>query len=334
MAHFIQAHTANEAWLKALDLIRKSPAAVVLDGRGGRTTELLHLTMTIEDPRQRWVFARQPVINPAFALAEAVWILSGRNDSGVLNFFNRDLSKYAGCEETFYGAYGHRLRSKHGFDQLERAYQTLMVNTSSRQVVLQIWDAESDLPNVGGTPRSEDIPCNTQSILRIQNGKLYWLQIMRSNDIYRGLPYNIVQFTTLHEVLAGWLGLDLGHYTHVVNCFHYYHSDLEKLERTTNLVAVPNNDTLFLPKNESDLAFDFLNRAITGAAENIQTVNTFAQQLDSVKLPAAFKNIGNVVLAEAARRHQGYKLAAHRLSLVKNPCLHHLEEKCLERFMK
>jgi hypothetical protein len=33
MAHFIQAHTANEAWLKALDLIRKSPAAVVLDGQ-------------------------------------------------------------------------------------------------------------------------------------------------------------------------------------------------------------------------------------------------------------------------------------------------------------
>jgi thymidylate synthase len=89
LANVIQSRNANEAWLQALDLLLNSPKATIAESRGGRTTELLHVTMTIDDPRQRWVVARQPGINPAFALAEAIWIFAGRNDSGVLNFFNQ-----------------------------------------------------------------------------------------------------------------------------------------------------------------------------------------------------------------------------------------------------
>src|SRR5881275_1472276 len=62
--------------------------------RGGMTRELLHVTFLLRDPRQRWVFARQPAINPAFALAEALWIVAGRNDSAFLEAWNSQLSKY------------------------------------------------------------------------------------------------------------------------------------------------------------------------------------------------------------------------------------------------
>ena len=332
MANLIHAHSANDAWVQALDLLRTSPSATVTESRGGRTTELLHVIMTIGDPRQRWVFARHPAISPAFALAEAVWIISGRNDSDVLKFFNRDLAKYAGDGPTFYGAYGYRLRHHHDLDQLAMAYQSLLANPGSRQIVLQIWDAETDLPQSKGQPRSEDIPCNTQSMLRIQNGKLHWLQSMRSNDIFRGLPYNFVQFTTLHEIMAGWLALGLGDYTHVVSCLHYYHSDLVELEKTRAVPAISNTDSILCPKAESDKAFAFLSNLISGVGTGFDQIVVLAEQLDSSAHAIAFKNMGNVILAEAARRHNHLEFVPSRLSRVSNPCLQELANRWFTKF--
>ena len=70
--------------------------------------------------------------------------------------------------------------------------------------MLQIWDPCQDLPDQDGKPVSEDIPCNVMALLKIRNGHLYWTQVMRSNDVMRGLPYNIIQFTMLQELFAAW----------------------------------------------------------------------------------------------------------------------------------
>lgn len=334
MPNLIQARTANDAWLQAVDLLLTCPDTAITDSRNGRTTELLHVTITVEDPRQRWVFARQPVISPAFALAEAIWIIAGRNDSSVLNFFNQDLHKYAGDGPTFYGAYGHRLRHQHGFDQLETAIQALSTNSTSRQIVLQIWDPKTDLPGKNGQPRSPDVPCNTQAFLRVQNGKLHWLQTMRSNDIFRGLPYNFVQFTTLHEVMAGWLGLELGNYTHVVSCLHLYHSDLCNLEKIKRGETIPNPDSLSLSKSASAESFAFLSELITSSASGIEGIARFAQRLDLENLPIAIQNIANIILAEAARRHSNLDMARHHLSKTSNACLRSLAESFFARFQR
>ena len=70
---------------------------------------------------------------------------------------------------------------------------------------------------------------------------------------------------------------------------------------------------------------------ISGAADNLGMVKDYAQRLDSEDYPQAIRNIGNVVLAEAAKRHLDFELAANRLSLVANPCLHTLAAKCMPR---
>ena len=91
----------------------------------------------------------------AFALAEVVWIMRGRNDSAFLNYFNRQLPLRAGHGATYNGAYGQRLRAAFGFDQLERAYLALRHNPNSRQVVLQIWNPQRDLPDQTGRARRQ-----------------------------------------------------------------------------------------------------------------------------------------------------------------------------------
>src|SRR6185369_819485 len=211
--HLIEGRTADEVWRAAAGRIGRREGTIEQPSRGGNTLELLHACLVVAEPAERWVLNRRPAMNPAFALAEVVWILSGRDDSGFLNFWNPILPRFAGRGPLYYGAYGQRLRHRFEVDQIRYAFDTLHNAPHSRQVVLQIWDAASDLPIKSGQPRSEDIPCNVCSLLKLREGRLEWVQVMRSNDLKLGWPHNVVQFTTLQEMMAGWLGVNVGSYT-------------------------------------------------------------------------------------------------------------------------
>jgi thymidylate synthase len=228
----------------------------------------------------------------------------GRNDSHFLNYFNSRLPEFAGGTLTYPGAYGFRLRHHHGIDQLVRAYEVFRNNPETRQVVLQFWDAKTDLPNALGAPVSADVPCNVTSVLKVREDRLEWLQIMRSNDLMRGLPYNLVQFTTLQEILAGWLGIQVGSYNQVSDSLHVYLSDVEWLDNARPLEAQRNTDSLELAKGESDAAFAILERV----CEQIIDPRTEARDLRAIaidnQVPVAFQNVLRVLCAEGARRRK------------------------------
>ncbi|MCP4975525.1 MAG: hypothetical protein GY931_05140, partial [Maribacter sp.] len=194
---------ANSVWMMAADALVNGDSASQMT-RLGESKELLHANFQITDPRQRWIAARSPAISPAFAIAEVFWILSGDNKAGFMNFWNPSLPKFSGTGDIYHGAYGHRIKKQFGVDQLEIAYLALSNNPETRQVVIEIWDPRTDLPDSKGDPVAADIPCNICSMPKIRNSKLEWLQVMRSNDVLLGLPYNIIQFTTLQEIVAGW----------------------------------------------------------------------------------------------------------------------------------
>lgn len=240
----IEAVTADDAWSQAARLLRGRLASQ--SGRLQPTRELLHVAFTLADPRQRIVFARP--FNPALAVAEVIWIVSGANASAFLIAWNRRMSLYADEDDrVFHGAYGDRLGSRPPLsvdaneslristgdeqpvhDQLRVACEALIHSPDSRQVVLQIWDSERDLPNP--TPRSQDVPCNLLSHLMIRDGRLEWLQVMRSNDLIWGTPVNFIQFTCLQEIMAGWLGVDVGRYVHVSDSLHVYERHWTELD--------------------------------------------------------------------------------------------------------
>jgi thymidylate synthase len=333
MFRVFEGQTADEVWRQVAGAFRNSEGAVQ-PSRNGQMREILHSALSIAEPTQRWVTSRMPPINPAFAIAEVIWIMTGRNDSAFLNYFNRQLPKYAGLGETYHGAYGHRLRHNLKMDQLDRAYQALKGKPSSRQVVLQIWDGRIDLPDPSGREASADIPCNLVSILKVRAGKLEWMQIMRSNDVYRGLPYNIVQFTTLQEVLAGWLGLQLGEYNQISNSLHVYEPDLEHMNVVQEQPAVVNTDLLAFSKKECDKSFQTL-------AYNIELIidqNTSAKQLMSTlrgsDLSQSFRNMLCVLCAEGARRRRQQDIVNVLMSECTNPVYTYLYDQWLLRCRK
>ena len=252
MAEFIMGRTANDVWRKATSMLLRQKDTV--EGRTGNVFETLHSFITIEEPRQKWIYDRVPPVSIAYALAELVWIMNGEDCSDVINFFNPQLEKFAGRGKFYHGAYGKRIRSHFGFDQLEKAYYALQNVPESRQVVIQIYDTKEDFPIDNGKPRDDDIPCNICSMLKVRQGKLEWSQIMRSNDVLLGMPYNFIQFTGLQEILAGWLELDIGTYNHYSDSLHLYNRDISKVDIAEE-TPLENKDSLSLCKEETEKLF-------------------------------------------------------------------------------
>jgi thymidylate synthase len=301
MANVFSGNSANEVWQKGA--IALSSCTSMKDSRLGPAKELLHVYYEILSPSQRWVYSRKPAINPAFALAEVIWILNGRNDASYINFWNPALTKYAGNSKNYHGAYGYRICKHFGFNQLEKAYQTLKSNPNSRQVVIQLWDPKIDFPYKNGKPRSTDIPCNISSILKIRDGKLEWLQVMRSNDHFRGTPYNFVQFTSLQEIMAGWLNCSLGTYCQISDSAHIYEKDFQEFSIETRPPDIRNTDSLRLSKNIFSKILPKLMDISESLTDRNLKIKTFRDLLSNVNLPASYSNWAYILGADSARRH-------------------------------
>ena len=325
------AASADEAWRLAVDAIKDGTDVLRQNGRGGYTSELLHVTIHVHDSRQRWVVSRTPALSVAFAIVEVIGILNGRRDSAYLNFFNPLLPKYAGTGAEYHGAYGHRLRNNLGFDQLERASNALKANGDGRQIVLQIWDATLDFPSDDGTPVADDIPCNICSMLKVRNGRLEWSQIMRSNDIFLGLPHNFVQFMTLQEVLAGWIGIEPGTYTHFADSLHLYEKNADDVFSSIPVPMTPTSDSLALPKHEADPIWREMNKRVDALVQKELTPKEYGTIARLDDAPQAFGNLMAVVAADAARRRKSIDGVHEAIALCENPILMQLWERWAER---
>ena len=325
------AASADEAWQLAVAAIKDGTQVLRQNGRGGFTSELLHVTIHVRDSRQRWVVSRSPALSVAFAIVEVIGILAGRRDSAYLNFFNPALPKYAGTGAEYHGAYGYRLRSSVGFDQLERASDALKANGDGRQIVLQIWDATLDFPSNGGSPVADDIPCNICSMLKVRNGRLEWSQIMRSNDIFLGLPHNFVQFMTLQEVLAGWIGIEPGIYAHFADSLHLYEKDAENVFSSAAVPMAATSDSLALPKHESDPIWCEMNRRVDALVQKEFTPKEYGTIARLDDAPQAFGNLMAVVAADAARRWKSVDGVQEAIALCDSPQLRQLWERWADR---
>jgi thymidylate synthase len=330
--HVFDGNTADEVWLKAAAEFRDSQSCRMQGSRAGDTYELNHVTLQIFEPRQRWIVSREPAINPAFALAEVIWIASGRRDSKFINYWNPKLPEFAGSGKTYHGAYGYRLRNQFGRDQLDAAYQALLNNPETRQVLLQIWDPRTDLPLVDGRPSAADIPCNICSLLKIRGGKLHWTQVVRSNDLVLGIPHNFVQFTCLQEIIAAWLSIDVGQYHHVADSLHFYARDSASITNSDSVQPEPNIDVLRFTKPE----FESLLSSLVSRMELMTTASLTEKKLrkltEKTDLSSPLQNWLLVIAADCARRRRWINLAYELMAECKNPALSQLWDRWLARW--
>lgn len=221
---------------------------------------------------------RQPLVlntarraNYKFGMAEACWIASGADDVKSVAKYNRRMMSFSDDERTLWGAYGPRV-----VGQLPHVIASLKSDRESRQAVITTWrpqvpsvdgssweamraagvvDWNSDTPSPawdGASWKTKDTPCTVAWHFQLRYGMLQLTVFMRSNDLWLGLPYDVLSFTTVQRMVAAILGCDVGTYFHVVSNLHVYDEHLpgvyaaleEPVTRVQRLPDFVTTDTL------------------------------------------------------------------------------------------
>lgn len=204
--------------------------------RGKKIKEIRPASVEFLNPLKRVTFLRGRRINPFFQLAESLWILSGRSDVGFLELFNKNMKSFSDDGISFNASYGERIRSYgkndlhqviyNPIDQLTDCYVKLTADKDTRQAVIVISNPHFDNAKYTIGEKGKDIACNLVITFKLRDSKLNMTVFNRSNDVIWGLfGANIVQFSTLQELLASWLKVGVGSYHHVTDSLHLYLDD-------------------------------------------------------------------------------------------------------------
>lgn len=96
-------------------------------------------------------------------------------------------------------AYGYRWRQHFHRDQIAESVASLCEDPSSRQVLVSAWDPSLDgLANKG----AKNIPCPASFTFSIVGGCLHSTLLIRSSDVFVGLPYDVMGHAMLMDVIA------------------------------------------------------------------------------------------------------------------------------------
>lgn len=214
----VRTKTANEAWSAWWDLL--STQENLQGSRDGAVVgEIINATTVIEDPTRNFINSPIRKLPVRYAIGELMWYLSGSNRTADISKFSPIWKELSDDGETCNSAYGHRIHHHFGFDQWEHVKQLLTQDPNSRQAVIHIKDASNN--------PTKDLPCTIALQFVIREGKLHMTTHMRSNDIWKGFPYDVFCFTSMQIKMAFELGVEIGTYTHTATSLHLYERDAQ-----------------------------------------------------------------------------------------------------------
>lgn len=186
------------------------------------TKELINVIFSINNVTNTNCFLTKRNISYKYVLAELIWYFSGDNSVEFIGKFANMWKHISDDGLTNNSAYGYILKEKYGFDQIEKIIELLKKDPNSRRAVLNINSANKNVIE------TKDEPCTISIQFLLRNGKLHCTTVMRSNDLYFGLPYDAIFFTELQKYVAHALGVQVGSWTHFAGSMHIYTKDEKK----------------------------------------------------------------------------------------------------------
>jgi thymidylate synthase len=234
--------TAIEAALPidSIDLAyRETLLAVLVDGQdvpavsgksigsNAPTRERRNHSLEFPDARDRIVAVQNNAIRSTLAVGRFLWMMAGSDRLDDIRFYEsswltgdrtRGVSQFSDDGLAISGSnYGQRLfRPSPGVDQVQACINLIKADPVTRRAALAIYrpeDAGRD---------STDIPCTFGMVLSPRSGALNITTIMRSNNAWILLPYNVFEFSLLGELVATETDLHLGSYYHFAASMHIY----------------------------------------------------------------------------------------------------------------
>ena len=204
--------------------------------RGLKTLEAkTPLCFTIKNPLERVLSFKHIGCNPVYPYIEGLWMLLGEENPARLLDYSKFPSRFINTDTgNLDGAYGMRMRKvgpvqrDEGMedegckyvDQMQIAYLRLLKDRDSRRSTIILSN-----PMFDWNDNALDIPCTQTMIFTIRNGALNMSVTMRSMDLIRGFPNDVAEFQWFQEIIAGWLNIPVGTYTHFINSLHIYQTE-------------------------------------------------------------------------------------------------------------
>ncbi len=190
------------------------------------TKELIARNTRIERPLERYLSVPNRNNDVVAQFAESMWVLAGRDDIAWLTRYLPRAPQFSDDGAVWRGAYGPRLRNWQGVDQIDAVRRLLLADRSSRQAVMSIFDPARDYGP------SKDIPCNNWLSWIIREDRLHMSAALRSNDVWWGFSgVNAFEWSMLHEMLAFWVGAEVGQADYHAMSFHLYSDHYARAER-------------------------------------------------------------------------------------------------------
>jgi len=165
---------------------------------------------------------------PTTPAAEVMWFIDGSKSIEWLERHTKIWTAFS-VDNEIQNAYGHRIKTQFGRDQLQLALSELRTNPSNRQIVVQLWDASVDGL---GESTTANVPCPTQFILNVIDGRLNMTVMIRSSDVFVGLPYDVMSFAFLLAICASELDFICGQLNFTLAHAHIYEEHIKLIKQT------------------------------------------------------------------------------------------------------
>ena len=285
--------TIDELWFDAAEQVA---AGQRVESRDGVTKEVMGYVARLEDPRYCFLYNPRRNINAAYAAAEVIWYLSFDNDIEMIQAYAPQYDRFAEGGKA-HRAYGLRLST---FDQFEFLLGLLSKKLTTRQAVLNFHSNQKPFYDLRRSIEGDrkDIPCTLSLNFLVRDNKLNMTATMRSNDLWLGLPYDIFAFCHIQQLVARYLGIDMGWYQHQAMSLHIYDRNQKAFEeaRTGKDFSVDHTD--YFNGAESYRLFDKLealggyeahNRTMGLCAEEIEMAGTEKTMLGQLLIMASSK---------------------------------------------
>ncbi len=119
-------------------------------------------------------------------------------------------------------------------DQVQMAIDTFKRDPTRRSVVMHTWIPKRDLDKFSPKREKSSSPCLTQIHPQINEGKLHFVVVMKTNDLFSAWPENAYAFTELQRYMAEQIGVGVGSYTHFSVSMQIYEDIFEYAKELVN----------------------------------------------------------------------------------------------------
>lgn len=225
--------------------------------RGLLNHELMNWTLYVKPHSLFFMNEKRDFIKTLrYLIGETLWYFGGQNDLEFISHYSSFWKKIANSDGTCNSAYGHllfRLKDCYGPDpnpscralsQWEWAYSSLVNDRDTRQAIMhfnrpfhQYWG-------------NKDLVCTMYVNFHIRNNQLFITSRMRSQDIVRGLTYDVPFFGLLLQNMTLLLqdvypGLTAGGVIHTSDSMHLYEEHFELAKKMR--LELPREIKIHLP---------------------------------------------------------------------------------------